>query len=818
MKNTKKIKVTVCPQAPYSDGGDSVSVKNMRPDAARGCLSPVGTFQQSATINGVPLLVMDKPGGNCIFSYNDHRLWVSYGAGSLAVADVGSCPLAAMADGDTAVFMISGRAPLRLKYISTNEGIPEWRDISSSGTLPEVGFVCKEKHTLSAATDPFLLDGDYVHWNGPLSDKDKDVVTRSFTSVYEHIADQAGRRGLFTQPVMIWWRMLDEKGRVVHKSLPVLLSSSGVQGMDRVEAVVEQQGGRFKKVRPVLLKVDAFLPAVKITRPSSMAWTVEVLITPPVETVMMEKGEASFMFNGSTAVEASLLIGLPQVMDCRRMAGLMLDRLEAVSQVALRIPASEATAEPVIIPHVGIKGVKAVQNKLVSTVGKPVSKESGLIMECSVPHSFSAGAVALAGDMALWGNVSPVHCMPGGVASLATETDSATAWAGAVCAEISDGEVLGDTSSGLDNAPVALSALIAYPLASCEAVTVQVSSALTQGRRSNKFKLSPTPGGRWAIYVSEGLKPILPAEWEVSETAIQAMCVRPEMTYEATVVAAPVVNPLAVECDINIGEGKVVAITPASRTQSAWDFARRHLYVFTTVGIYSLAVNSARTLCSAHLIHPVGVVNACKVAVAPQGVFAATTSGQLVCVAGSAAKEIRRYMDCRYLGWSSAYGGELWCGLADGGTMLICPGNRLVELSDLNIAYMIGASGGKLWLVGADGGLSEAGSQATNGFTDVLWRHSVALPAFADTGMRLAHVDWDFSSSMASGRLIIRGHNGNAGRSGILAGFKINGNVAAPVRYRVPLCAPYRYVTAEFAATVTNDTRLGPLTMTFTKQ
>lgn len=94
----------------------------------------------------------------------------------------------------------------------------------------------------------------------------------------------------------------------------------------------------------------------------------------------------------------------------------------------------------------------------------------------------------------------------------------------------------------------------------------------------------------------------------------------------------------------------------------------------------------------------------------------------------------------------------------------------------------------------------------------------MALPAFADTGMRLAHVDWDFSSSMASGRLIIRGHNGNAGRSGILAGFKINGNVAAPVRYRVPLCAPYRYVTAEFAATVTNDTRLGPLTMTFTKQ
>ena len=70
------------------------------------------------------------------------------------------------------------------------------------------------------------------------------------------------------------------------------------------------------------------------------------------------------------------------------MAGLMLDRLEAVSQVALRIPASEATAEPVIIPHVGIKGVKAVQNKLMSAVGKPVSKESGLIMECSVPHSF----------------------------------------------------------------------------------------------------------------------------------------------------------------------------------------------------------------------------------------------------------------------------------------------------------------------------------------------------------------------------------------------------------------------------------------------
>lgn len=821
MNNTqkKKVQFTVCPAAPHASAGNSVLVKNMRPDVARGSLVPVGAYRQSATVKGVPLLVMDIPGGTRLFSYDNGHIWVSDGVRSLPVADVDVCPSAAVAENDTAMFMLPDRAPLRLKLVKDNGGLTQWRNVSVTGMLPAVNFVCAERHTLSAATEQTSLEGDYAHWTGPLSAADREKLTGALVSAYGSIVDKAAARGLFVQPVMLWWRLLDEDGRMVHRSVPILLSASGLQGTGRVEATVTMQGGSFRNLKPLLLKTEAFLPAVNISKPSPFAGTVEVMITPPLETVALNGGgEVSYMFNGSTAVEASMLLSLPHRMDARRLVENVLDRLESISQVAVRLPASAVTDTPVPLPLVGYMGAKAMQNALMKAVAGSIPKVSALVEECSVPHSFSAGAAASVGDMALWGNVTPVHCMPPGVGQLATKTDSVSAWAGAVRAGMAGGEVLAETESALSDAPVELSALIAYPLAACGEIKLQLSSEHTAGRRSRTFALSPTPGGMWAMYVSDGLKPVLPAEWELSETAIQAVCTRAVRTYPDTVLAAPVNNPLAVECHIHTGGGTVQAITPASRTQSAWDFARRHLYVFATGGIYSLAVNSARTLCSAHLIHPVGVADAAKVAATPQGVYAALTSGQLVCVAGSAAKEVKRNVACRALGWSSAHGGEVWCALDSGGVLLICPGDKAVELTDIDIRYMAGGSGGQLWLVGDDGGLYDAGVAVTNGFTSVSWRQTVCLPAFAETGMCLAHVDCDCTSSMTTGRFVIYGHNGNPVRRRVLAGFRLGGGVAAPLRCRVPLCAPFRYIVAEFTADVTNDTRIGTITLTFTKQ
>lgn len=813
MKNTQ---ITIVPEAPFAGANNSAKVVNMRPDCQTGHLVPTGNYNSFATLAGKPLLTMESGGSTFIFSWDNGRLMVFNGVSSAPVMAMTECPTAAMADGDSAVFMRRGLMPLRLRRRSVG-GLSVWTDVSPASDLPAVRFECVQRQKRSVATDAFSLEGDYAHWTGPMSEADRKTLGAVFGDAYCRLAEQARTAGVFAQPVMAWWRLVDDSGREIHRSMPVLISADGVQGAERIEAKVKLQGSYFRQVQPAAVSVETFLPGVRVDRASSQPWTVEVLMTPPLETVRLDAaGEASYTFNGSTSTEASLLVGLPACMPAAMMAELMLDRLDAVSQVVVRLPASEATdtALPLALPR--LKSVRAEQSALLATLARPLTAEHAEPADqCRAPHSFSAGAVACVGDMALWGDITPVRCRPAGVDELAVLTDSSQAWAGGVRAVTTGGEVLADTGSGQRHAPQKLSALIAYPLAACSSITLQLSSAATGGRRSQTFALSPTPSGRWAIFTSPGLKPIDPAEWEAAEQALQPVDEGSAPALTSTILAAPATDPLAPDCGITLSGGSVKAITSASRTSSAWDFARRHLYAFTDNAIFSLAVNSARTLCSAHMIGPCGVASDELVACGADGVYAVTADGRLVRVAGSTVNEVCRYISCNALGWSSMHGGELWCALKEGGVRLICSGYRTVELTGIDAVHMATASNGRLWIIGKEGGITDTAQPVVNGFTAVRWCKQLQLPAAAGHALRLAHIDWDFTSPITTGRLTVSGHNGNAEHARVLGGFRLSGAVNAPLRRRIPLVAPFRFIVVEFSGNVTGATRPGTLTFTF---
>ena len=813
----KTTKLTIRPDAPQSGADNTVTVENMRYDSRLGHLAPVGNYCSNATILGKPLLTLETGGSTFIFSWTDGRLMVFNGTSSSLAATMTECPTTAIADGDTAIFMRRSMPPLHLRMKQTN-GITVWSDVSPSGALPEVRFECMQRRTLSAVTDEFLLEGNYSHWTGPMTDADLLTTDRVFTAAYLQLAEQARRDGMQLQPVIVWWRLTDSSGRELHRSIPLMMSADGVVGSDHIEAKVSLQGTYFRLVKPTAVTGTAFLPGVRIAKASTQPWSVEILMTPPLETVRLDNsGDVSYRFNGSTATEASLLVGLPQCMPPRTMAELILDRLSDVSQVVMRLPATAVTdgTQPLVAPR--LKGVRSEQASLLSSLAKVASSNQSELDGCTLPHSFTAGAAARVGDMVLWGNITPVHCRPADADQLATDTVSGQAWAAGVRAILKGGEELATTTSGQGYAPQKLSSLIVYPLASCESVTLQLSSASTGGRRSHTFSLSPTPSGRWAMYVDENLKPLDPASWEQSDSAIQPVDSGTPPSRQGLVLAAPASRPLTVGCGIDLAQGGIKAITGASRTQSAWDFARRHLYAFTDNGIYSLAVNSGRTLCSAHLIHPCGVTSSTLVAVAADGVYAATADRRLMRITGSAAKEVCRYLDCSAIGWSAMHGGELWCALADGGIRMIS-GDRCVSLPEIKARHMVPASNGRLWLIGNEGGVTDTSSPVTNGFTPVKWRLQTELPASATHAARLIHIDWDFTTPMATGRLTVSGHNGNPDRARILTGFSVSGAVNAPLRRRVPLSAPYRFIIVEFTANATGATRIGNVTLTFRQE
>lgn len=813
----KTMKLTLTPDAPTADAGSRTTVENMRYDSRTGNLVPVGSYFSNTTIQGKPLLTLESGGSIFIFSWTDGRLMVFNGTSSSPVAVMAECPTAAIADGDTAIFMRRAMPPLHLRMKRTN-GITVWSDVSPSGALPEVRFECVQRRTLSAVTDEFLLEGNYSHWTGPITDTDLLTTDRVFTAAYLQLAEQARRDGMQLQPVMVWWRLTDSSGRELHRSIPLLMSADGIVGSEQIEAKVSLQGAYFRQMKPSAVTGVAFLPGVRIAKASTQPWTVEILMTPPLEVVRLDgEGDVSYRFNGSTATEASLLVGLAQCMPPRTMTELMLDRLETVSQVVMRLPATAVTdgTQPLVAPR--LKNVRSEQAALLSALARVAGGNQTELDGCTLPHSFTAGTATRVGDMVLWGNITPVRCRPAGAEELATDTVSGQSWAAGVRAILKGGEELATTASGQGYAPRKLSSLIAYPLAACENITLQVSTAATGGRRSHTFSLNPTPSGRWAMYVDSNLKPLDPALWEQSDIVIQPVDSGNASSRPGMVLAAPSSQPLATGCGIDLTQGEIKTITGASRTQSAWDFARRHLYAFTDRGIFSLAVNSGRTLCSAHMIHPCGVASAALVAVADNGVYAATADNRLVRVSGSTAKEVCRYISCTALGWSAMHGGELWCALTDGGIRLIC-GNRCVSLPEIIARHMVQASSGRLWLIGDEGSVTDTSSPVTNGFTPVKWRLQTELPASAGHALRLVHVDWDFTSPMTTGRLTVSGHNGNPDRTRTLTGFRLSGAINAPLRRRVPLSQPYRFIIVEFTGNVTGSTRLGTVTLTFSQE
>ncbi|MCM1020627.1 MAG: hypothetical protein NC343_00665 [Muribaculum sp.] len=817
MKNTnfKTSAVAISPTPPKANAPDGCRVVNMRQEQTTGGLAPTGIYSSSSSIKGVPLLYMVWQGSDFIFSWQNGKLWVWNGMNATAVAEIQECPKSAVSHGDTALFMLSGAPPLKLKPRKVTGGYTIWDDISSSVVIPKVRFVCTQKTKLAATTNEFTLSGEYAHWTGPMTDSDINAITASLADVYKRLAEQARTQNLLVQPVMLWWRLLDEYGRVAHRSTPVLMSASGIQGMERIEAKVHLQGSYFKKVGPATMSVQAYLPAVSVYGVSAIAGTVEVMMTPPLETVRLDgKGKAGIRFNGSTATEASLLMSPAQAAPARFLVESVLDRLDEISTVVLRLPANETSADVSLTP-VRLRDTLSEQSTLMSAISKAAKASAGFISECSLPHSFSAAAAVAVGDMALWGDITPVRCRAASVAELATETDSTVAWAGASAAELTTGESFADTDSAQNNAPLKLSALIAYPLGSCKKITLQLSSATTAGRRSCGFDCQATSSGRWAFFLNENMEPLNPNEWGLADVAIQAVDSGSPTAHPSTVLAASASDPTNVECGITFAAGRVKGITPAARTQSAWDFARRHLYVFTDSLIYSLAVNSKRTLCSAHMIYNCGVDSAEKVASAPQGVYAATTAGQIICVAGSTAKEVKRYADCVALGWSVENGGELWCAQADNSCLLIDTDGRETELTELKTRWFAGNEAGKLWLINADGALIDTSVSLNNTLTNVIWSHQIRVPGQCSTASRLHHIDWDFHSAMATGTLTIKGHNGNPSDARVLGGFSLNGAVEAPLRLLTPQTAPLRYIVVEFTGSVTNDTRLGILTLTF---
>lgn len=132
-------------------------------------------------------------------------------------------------------------------------------------------------------------------------------------------------------------------------------------------------------------------------------------------------------------------------------------------------------------------------------------------------------------------------------------------------------------------------------------------------------------------YISHPVSP--PLDFTASAVVRSGSCVA--WASGSTVIAADAADPLVPLAVARISAAPLTALTPASRSQSTWDFSRTHLYAFSAEGTHAVSFSPRHSLISASLIDNRPALG--PAVFTPAGVFAAV-SGGLVTITGSHAR------------------------------------------------------------------------------------------------------------------------------------------------------------------------------------
>lgn len=692
------------------------------------------------------------------------------------------------------VYLMIDDGAFRVDY---DEPSGEWIALGVMPQLPGVRIAATNLTPFSATVEVRQLTGSYSHWQGSLTKTDLNNLTADLLDAYSRLKNDAFTSGFFLQPVLARYHLFDDDDNLLYSSSPTMVSApDGFQCVDKLTLTTAD----FATLDSYALTATGYRLEVQAEALTDSPWTdvvarVEVEVTPILDPI-------------DTAASAQ----------CR------LESIDAsMGHVVAYMPGTSVTMVATAAPRVAMirKALATFVNVAtpLATFANPF--RGGIAATRLSPPTYTATAVAATaqrftarcvrncGDVVAWGNVSMLRPFPPSMAEIATECDASTGyWRGCVSVTFASGEervVWSGYSEGA--APLSLSPLLCYPGADAVEMTVAVVCGDRCVRQS--FPLTPLAGTDYAYYLDASLASV-PLTTEVSSYIVPSRYVVPR-PMRGSVAVSSLDAPLLLTATRIIAEGDVVALTPAVRSSSSWDFARTHLYAFSTSGIYATSINAARTTVAAQVLDTRRVTDGKAVAYTGGGVYA-EASGDLIAIAGSKSAVVRHGVSLSHLAWDSE-GGLLWGVDTLQGVM------RLYDIEQGKEMTADVASGTELYSAGgllltADGSTLSAVNYSSAATRDVQWCRTIHLP---DPRQRLASATFFLSASQFDGTISIRAHGGAGDAySCPVATFTVEGEVNAPIS--VNLVAPPRpYITIDVAASVASDFYFHHLILTTTK-
>lgn len=670
--------------------------------------------------------------------------------------------------------------------------LPEAAPPHTPADWPEVSVEAADITSFSSRTQAMTLTGDYTHWAGPLAAADSARISAAMAGARREARARAEAAGMLCRPALVWYTLHDDRGGLLHRSVPKLIAPAD-PGASLTANVGLTSGNGYNQMPELEVMVTAWRLRLTVPQEVSSAALLRLHCAPLPDTLPKDTRVIA-SFGAHDAASAQLTLRFPETASSAEAAARRVDKLYDGAVTLLTLPAPFTGAAAVV--KAGGPGV----------VSADTAPASGLAGECSPPHAFSSGVSAAAGDLMVYGDITPLRALPAGVLWLAAAKEAAVAWTAVTRVTLrhpgGGEEVLSVSQSGTGGCPVALSPLIVYPHPA--AVRMEIGVAGSDGsRRGVTLDLTPTPGGCAACHVEPGLEPVALVDIGTLPTPLVR---RTELRHPGALLVAEAGAPRLPTGALEALEGTVTAVAQAGPATSSLDFGRRHLHVFTTSGIYLIAARETGAL-AARRLDVRAVASQALVAPSPEGNYA-VASDELLLVGGAKVTRIDSAPGCVALGREPRRGtllmlfscGTLTARYPSGGVSAIIPPPDLSGFMTLP-GHLIGIKADDTF--GYD--FSDADSDEVMP-VDVMLR--LELPAATPGPRRLpSAIEWGISSPSADLNLMLDGSNGGVPVRVMAA--RVAGALTLPPRVRVLPGRPLarQWVSVSGKADVTTEIR-----------
>lgn len=770
MKNTD---ISIKPALPEA-GDSSTTVINMR--NRNGRLVPA--FDEPPAADAAAEYV-HTDGSRSVFAVNGRDVIVSRGG---IATPLGTLPADFRCAAVTArsVLFMTDAGPWHADY---DEASDSFRVLGMKPEFPAVVVEAVDAGEYHVTAPACRLDRPVERWPGTLSAADSRSVTYALYSAHSRAVVKASSVGCITAPVIVWYRIADASGNTLHRSSPVMLAPSGGYAPPKPVIRLMSGDGGYTHVLAAQVGVRAFSLGLRAACAPDPSWArraavLELYMSPPLAAV--DAGaDAAFDFGDTDGSYGTVTATLPLKYSHALTALPVVDRLDTACRCVARINNPFAGGLPVM-PS-AVRRVYPAYSDVSAGLGPLLRKYPGMYPllkgAVEVPHSFTARTALVTGDMLLWGDITPIRALPESPLAGAVKRVPAMAWTSVtrvtLCHDDATEEVVTAMHSGSGHAPLQLGPLTAYPHPA--AVKMELCVSYGDGtHRSAVIELSPSPCRRMACHMSADGAPV---ELEPCAEPLAPISSGGPQRLAGMVLAAAPSSPAVIDSAAHITCGRITAITPAAKSSSAWDFARRHLYVFSVDGVYALSVNASRSLSSAHIIDRRGVDDGRKVAVAPDGVYASAFGDTLLRITASKAGQVMARCRARRLVYRPELQ-ELWCLMPDD-RWLVLDSDRCVRYSD--------------------------------GTDRVSYTASFALPGRMPR--TLGAVTWRVGADDCRLRAAVEGDNGSR-RPGLITALDVAGSVHAPLRARI-VTRPVRGITLRLSGTADESMQFEEIILTF---